>query len=54
MDTKKYDINKILELQMKDYHFESVLKSYIPYWFIFQQDIQKTNSLIFTIHCSTY
>jgi hypothetical protein len=41
VDTKKYDINKILELQMKDYHFENVLKSYIPYWVIFQQDIQK-------------
>jgi hypothetical protein len=40
---KKHDINKTLELQMKDYHFGNVLKSYIPYLFIFQQDIQKKN-----------
>jgi len=31
---------------MKDYHFENVVKSYIPYWFIFQQDIQQKKSLI--------
>ncbi len=33
-------LNKTLAIQMKDHHSRSVLKSYIPYWFIFQHDIQ--------------
>ncbi len=33
-------LNKILTFQMKDFHYESVIESYIHYWIILQQDIQ--------------
>jgi len=33
-------LNKILTFQMKNCHYETIMKSYIPYWIILQQDIQ--------------